>query len=103
MRITIVSKDPPGGRCTLYIRYGEAIAEGCGGAVRVVTPGDGADIQPPALLAEERLIAPADGLILSPMDVYTGIAALGMPVAGLATLLARLEQVEADFMEGLSS
>lgn len=100
--ITIVSKDPPGGRCTLYMRYAKAIAEQCGAEVQTVFPGAGNAFQPPALLVNGRPIDPADGLILSPMDVYTGIAALGMPVPGLATLLARLEQVEADFMEGLS-
>lgn len=100
MKLTVVSKDPPGGRCTLYTRYAEAVAEGRGAEVEIVYPAAGGAVDPPALLVDGRLIAPGDGLILSPMDVYTGLSALGIPVTGL---LARLEQVEHSFMEGLSS
>ncbi|MBI5164419.1 MAG: hypothetical protein HY985_11015 [Magnetospirillum sp.] len=103
MKITVVSKSPPGGRCTLYMAYARTIAECCGGAVEVVYPAAGAAPQPPALLVGEGAIAPADGLILSPMDVHSGLAALAVPVAQWPHLLERLEAVETSFLEGCGS
>lgn len=93
MKITIVSKDPPGGRCTLYRRYAEVIAEGCGAEVETVFPAAGSAVEPPALLVDGSVIAPADGLILSPMDVHLGLAGAGCP-----DLSTRLEAAEARFM-----
>lgn len=103
MKITIVSKDPPGGRCTLYLRYAEAIAESCSAEVEAVYPAMAGEVAPPAMLVDGGLIAPSDGVILSPMDVHLGLAGSGRPVPGLLGLLARLEKVEADFMEGCAS
>lgn len=95
MKVTVVSKYPPGGRCTLYMGYARVIAEGCGGEVEIVYPPTGGEIEPPALLVDGRLIAPADGLILSPVDVHLGLAGTGYP-----DVLALLEGAEARFMEG---
>lgn len=95
MKITIVSKDPPGGRCTLYMRYAEAIAENCGAGIETITPGTGSELEPPAMLVDGCLIAPSDGVILSPMDVHLGLAGSGRLVPGLVGLLAMLEKVEA--------
>jgi hypothetical protein len=94
MKVTVVSKDPPGGRCTLYLRYAEVIADGCGAEVETVYPATGSAIEPPALLVDGRLIAPSDGLILSPMDVHLGLVGAGCP-----DLLNRLEAAEARFMD----
>lgn len=94
MKVTVVSKDPPGGRCTLYMRYAETIAEGCGAEIEIVYPATGSELEPPALLVGGRLIAPADGLILSPMDVHLGLAGSGCP-----DVLSRLEAAEARFMD----
>lgn len=59
--ITILSKQPPGGRCKLYIRYAEAISRhlGIGSEVNYCGP-DGEDgNKPPALLFGENLINPS--------------------------------------------
>lgn len=95
MKVTVVSKDPPGGRCTLYMRYARVIAEACGAEIETVYPATGGEVAPPALLVDGRLIAPADGLILSPMEVHLGLAGSGCP-----DVLGRLEAAEARFMDG---
>lgn len=98
MKVTIVSKNPPGGRCTLYLRYAEVIAEGCGAEVEAVYPATANGIEPPALLVDGRPIAPSDGLILSPTDVHSGLAGAGCP-----DLLNRLEAAENHFMDECGS
>ena len=94
MKITLVSKNPPGGRCTLYGAYARAVAEALKGEVEIVFPEPGAELQPPALLIDGRTIEPADGLILAPSDLHQGLGRLGSP-----DLLERLEEAEARFMK----
>ncbi|MBF0267348.1 MAG: hypothetical protein HQL44_02030 [Alphaproteobacteria bacterium] len=94
MKITIVSKKPPGGRCTLYGYYAQVVADALGGAIETTFPGPEDEVQPPGFMLEDRLIIPADGLILSPSDVHDGLGKDGSP-----SLLARLEEAEARFME----
>lgn len=96
MKITIVSKHPPGGRCTLYMRYAKVIADSCGADIESVFPTEDGQPEPPALLVDGRLIAPSDGVILSPAEVYNGLGR-----ADVSELLDRLEAVEAKFMEEL--
>jgi len=64
MQITIVSKDPPGGRCLLYGLYAQCVTERCGATVEIVYPVAGSAIGPPALLIDGLPIVPDDGLIL---------------------------------------
>jgi len=97
MKVTIVSKAPPGGRCTLYLGYARTIADCFGAEVEIVHPAPEAEVQPPALLVDGRLIAPADGIILSPEDVHDAVTEVGI---GFPDLLDRLETAETDFMKG---
>lgn len=94
MIITVVSKDPPGGRCTPYRRYPEAIAEGCGAEIENVYPATANGVESPTLLVDGRPIAPVDDLILSPMDVHLGLTGAGCP-----DLLNRLETAENRVMD----
>ena len=94
MKITIVSKNPPGGRCALYGCYAQVVTDVLGGVIETIFPGPEDEVQPPGLMIEDRLIIPADGLILSPSDVHDGLGKHGSP-----SLLARLEEAEARFME----
>jgi len=102
MKIVVVSKNPPGGRCTLYTSYAMLLAECFAGAVETVFPYPDAALQPPALLVHGAAIPPADGLILSPDDVHAGLVAIGVAVDEITDLLARLEAVETAFMESLA-
>ncbi|MFA6019002.1 MAG: hypothetical protein WC722_01985 [Rhodospirillales bacterium] len=103
MKIAVISKNPPGGRCTLYGLYAAVLADCFQGAVETVFPLPEADIQPPALTVDGTVIPPEDGLILSPADVYNGLARLGLAVETYSGLLARLEAAESDFMEKCGS
>ncbi len=94
MKIAIVSKNPPGGRCTLYGIYAKTIADRLGALVETVFPASDAAVQPPALTIDGRVIVPSDGLILSPQDIRDGLGPDGSP-----ELLERLEEAETRFMD----
>lgn len=74
--VTVLSKQPPGGRCTLYIRYAEAISRYLSVHFQVkYCESDGEDAnQPPALLIRENLIKPSDGVIVSPEDLIESLS-----------------------------
>ncbi|MBF0166673.1 MAG: hypothetical protein HQL45_03500 [Alphaproteobacteria bacterium] len=94
MKITLVSKNPPGGRCTLYGSYARVIAEALNGAVEIVFPEPEAALQPPALLIDGLNLEPADGLMLTPSELQEGLGCVTPP-----GLLKRLEEAEAEFMK----
>lgn len=67
--VTVLAKQPPGGRCSLYLRYAEALREAPGyqGEVRYC---DGSvELPPPALLIGDTLVEPSVGVIVSPEDI----------------------------------
>ncbi len=104
MKISVVSKQPPGGRCTLYMRFADAVADVVGGRAEILYP------QPqfpfpetplppaPALLVEDHLVAPADGVILAPEEVCAAVVAAGFD-GDAADLLQTLETAQERMME----
>lgn len=103
--ISVVSKQPPGGRCSLYRRFAEAVADAVGGRSEVLYPQPESPFpeQPvppaPALLIDGQCIAPADGVILSPAEICDALAASGFN-GDLTGLLQTLEAIEEAMMEG---
>jgi cystathionine gamma-synthase len=67
--VTVLSKEPPGGRCSLYMRYAEALHQALGYPNEIRYCDADAAVPPPAMLVGDRLVAPSDGVILSPEDV----------------------------------
>jgi cystathionine gamma-synthase len=67
--ITILSKQPPGGRCSLYLRYAEALHQALGLQPEVRYCDDSAAVPPPAMLVGDVLVTPSDGVIVSPGDI----------------------------------
>jgi len=67
--VTIIAKQPPGGRCSLYLRYAQALNQALGFATEVRYGDEGASAAAPAMLIGDRLITPADGVIVSPEDI----------------------------------
>ncbi len=98
MRITVISKAPPGGRCTLYLGYARTLAACFRAEVEVLHPAPQADLQPPAMLVDGQPISPADGVLLSPEDIHRGIAKIGLLMTDHPDLLERLEALDAEFM-----
>jgi hypothetical protein len=103
MNVTVVSKSPAGGRCTLYVRYAEAIAAHFGLKLDLRYPdsASGDVISPPALLIHGRAVIPEDGAIVSPEDIEDCLSALGL-TENLAACRAALEDILERFMAEMS-
>lgn len=99
MAIVVISQSPPGGRCTLYARYADAISEVLGWSHQVVhsecrdAHGEGF----PSLRIRDAAIQPSDGAILAPEDICAFLAA-ELDAERLVILTARLETVLETFL-----
>jgi cystathionine gamma-synthase len=91
--VTVISKRTPGGRCTLYLRYAEALAETGGVHADLVFADEHRGVPPPAVRIDNCPVFPSDGVIVSPDDLA---ATLPGDAAGL---LALLEDVQDRTME----
>ncbi len=61
-----MSKQSPGGRCSLYMRFAETLNEKLGIELEVHFCDDGAEVPPPAMLIGDILVAPSTGSSCSP-------------------------------------
>ena len=97
--VKVISQQPPGGRCTLYARYADAVGAAIGANRRIVhsdcrdAHGEGF----PSLWIGETALQPADGAILAPTDICTHLARIGVDASLVATLHAQLETILDDF------
>lgn len=98
MTVTILSNTPPGGRCSLYIRYAEEISRRYDLNVEInylaSPPEDGCC--PPAILVRGEAVCPSDGVIISPEDVCGALAGMGFDATGLDALRDALERIQED-------
>lgn len=103
-KITVISKQPPGGRCTLYMRFAEVIGQRAG--LDTLVKYCGAEAQeghrPPAMLIGETLIAPSDGVIITPEDLIAGLTGRCTGEM-LQELLQSLHLVQEQMMEEWAS
>lgn len=99
--VKVISQQPPGGRCTLYARYADAIAITLGWSHRIIhdecrdAHGNGF----PSLWLRDTAIQPADGVILSPEDICAFLQQQGVPADRIDALLLRLQAILDDFLE----
>jgi cystathionine gamma-synthase len=94
LKITIVSKHPPGGRCTLYAGYADVLARRLGAEV-AVNYSDVAGAHSggyPSFILDGESLLPADGVILMPADLCAALE--GQDVAA-EILLGLAEALEA--------
>ena len=100
--VTVVSKQPPGGRCSLYLRYAETLREALGLTCDVHYCDATAAVPPPAMLICDVLVAPSDGVIVSPDDIARS---LSDPLGGARAdeLRGLLEQTQERWMEEWSN
>lgn len=100
--VKVISQQPPGGRCTLYAHYANAIAETLGWSHRIVhdecrdAHGNGF----PSLWIRDVAIQPDDGVILSPEDICTFLRQAGVADERIDALLLRLQGILDTFLEG---
>jgi cystathionine gamma-synthase len=97
-KITIISKQPPGGRCSLYLRYGQTLHLALGYRSEVRYCDGSAAVPPPAILVGEVLVTPSDGVILSPEDI-AGSLSDRLDETQVAHLRELLEATQEQWME----
>jgi cystathionine gamma-synthase len=95
--VTVMSKQPPGGRCSLYLRYAETLREALGLTCDVRYCDATAAVPPPAMLICDVLVAPSDGVIVSPDDI-TRSPSDQLGSAGADELRGLLEQTQERWM-----
>lgn len=93
MLVKVISQQPPGGRCTLYAGYADALERHLQARAELIfsvtrdAHGEGF----PSLWLNGVPVQPEDGVILMPTDVLAGLKALGVPpeevLLGLAEAL----------------
>ena len=96
--VTVVSKEPPGGRCSLYMRYAEALRQALGFQPEVRYCDSSADVPPPAMLVGDVLVTPSDGVIVSPEDIAQSLRD-GLGETEIAQLQQVLEATQEQWME----
>lgn len=91
--IRVISQQPPGGRCTLYAGYANALARHFAASPELIfsetqdAHGEGF----PSLWLNGAAVQPEDGMILMPADITATLAAHGMPEEALTGLAEALE------------
>ena len=99
--VKVISRQPPGGRCTPYGRYADAIAEISGWSHRVVhsecrdAHADGF----PSLWIRDVPIQPGDGVILTPEDICEFLKRHGVAAECADGLLPPLQAILDDFLD----
>jgi len=103
MTVTVVSRSPAGGRCTLYAQYAEALAGHFGIAMDIHCPGDTSweGPPPPALVIRGRHVVPSDGVIVSPEDIELTLTGTSL-VADLQACRLELDAILETFMEEMN-
>jgi cystathionine gamma-synthase len=96
--VTILSKEPPGGRCSLYMRYAEALRQALGFQPEVRYCDSSAAVPPPAMLVGDVLVTPSDGVIVSPEDIALSLSD-HLGEAEVAELRQVLEATQEQWME----
>lgn len=96
--VTVLSKQPPGGRCSLYLRYAATLRERFGLDIDVhYCDGEQAS-EAPALLVEGAIVKPADGVTVAPEDLAQRLRRR-FDAAAIATLSAALNKTQEAWME----
>ncbi len=96
LQILVISKQPPGGRCALYAAYAEAISQYIDSVVEIEyqesSPHEG--IAGPALIVNNEVLSPADGVILSPEDVCSSLTKANTNPTTTRILMKALTQIQ---------
>lgn len=90
--VNIVSKQPPGGRCSLYTDYARILKKQLN-LNYILTHSEDADAHGhgfPSLIINKMAIQPADGVILMPEDVMAALLTHGIFIPEPAHLLEAL-------------
>ncbi|MBI1425655.1 MAG: hypothetical protein GC149_19680 [Gammaproteobacteria bacterium] len=91
--ICIISKDPPGGRCTLYSGYAAVLATHLPVKTEILYSDqqDAHSVGYPSLLLNNVALQPEDGVILMPDDILAALQQSGIDVPAPDILAEALE------------
>lgn len=95
--VTILSKQPAGGRCSLYMRYAETLRDRIGLGVEVSYEDHASGARAPAILIHGIPVEPADGAIVSPEDIADSLRAR-LGDAAATVLCEQLEKTQEIWM-----
>lgn len=93
LKVKVISQHPPGGRCTLYAGYADAMMHLLDAHAELIISetrdahGNGF----PSLWLNGSAIQPADGVILTPSDILAALAAQGVTAEAVMGLAEALE------------
>lgn len=96
--VTVMSRQPPGGRCSLYLRYAETLRERFGLDIHVHYCEAERAHEAPALLVENAPVEPSDGVIVSPEDLARCLRGR-IGAAAVDMLTAALNETQENWME----
>lgn len=93
LKISILSQQPPGGRCRLYADYVEIIGACLGVTTELVYTElrEAHGLGSPSILFNGQPLEPGDGVLLMPADLCAALTALGCAEAALSGLAEALE------------
>ena len=93
LTISILSQQPPGGRCRLYADYVEVIGACLGVMTELVYTElrEAHGLGSPSILLNGQPVKPGDGVLLMPADLCAALTALGYAETALAGLAEALE------------
>lgn len=93
LKVKVISQQPPGGRCTLYTCYAEALARHFETAPEIFfsTTRDAHGEGFPSLWLNGAAIQPEDGVIVTPADITSALEAQGFAADTLTGLAEALE------------
>jgi len=99
--ICVISKNPPGGRCTLYAGYAQALQLHLPANLdlRYSDHQDAHGEGFPSFLIDDEALQPADGVILMPDDILAALQQRNIPIPDIAILTVALEAPLNDMLE----
>jgi cystathionine gamma-synthase len=102
--VKVISQQPPGGRCTLYARYADAICAATGWTHAIVhsenrdAHGEGY----PSLWIRDAVLQPEDFFMLTADDICAHLAGIDVDAAVICKLRLRLQAIFDEFVESAS-
>ena len=99
--LTVLSKNPPGGRCKLYNQFAQELSRTFDLKINVICPDEAHIHSVPGVLIADTPVQPADGVIIDPDDILQVIKEVGLHSDKMAGLHERLDELIEEMLKGL--
>jgi len=101
LNITVLSNNPAGGRCTLYVNYAHTLAASLGLNMQIIYPDKDHKHSAPGLLLDNKPVLPNDGFIIDADDICNAIELTELDVADLSEVRKKMELLVEEMMSGV--